>query len=131
MVILGGRIPSDPHLRRWMLFVDGENLTIRSQEWAKARDFRLIEGGYYLSNIFVWIPGAKANTALTNTENSPLEVQPHAIRSYYYTNVVGDEQKLLAVRRALWELGFHPEVFKKLKQEQKAKELILPSQRIS
>jgi uncharacterized LabA/DUF88 family protein len=117
----GIRVPSDPHLRRWMLFIDGENLTIRAQEWAKVKGFPLIEGGYYLPNVFVWIPGAKANTALTNTGNPPLEIQPYAIRSYYYTSVVGDEPKRSAVRRALWELGFHPEVFKKTKQDQKAK----------
>lgn len=122
MAIISGPPPSDPHLRRWMLFVDGENLTIRAQEWAKAKDFRLTEGKYYLPNVFVWMPGVKANVALINkTEDVPLEVQPYPIRSYYYTSVVGDEQKLLAVRRALWELGFHPEVFKKTRQVQKAK----------
>jgi hypothetical protein len=27
--------PADPHLRRWMLFVDGENFTMRAQKLAE------------------------------------------------------------------------------------------------
>jgi hypothetical protein len=38
-------IPSDPHLRRWMMFVDGENLTIRAQRLAQHKGIQLREGG--------------------------------------------------------------------------------------
>lgn len=108
--------PIDPHLRRWMLFVDGENLTIQAQKWVTAKGFSLTEGEHYLPNVFVWMPGIKASAALTNKENSShLQVQPHAVRAYYYTSLVGNDQTVLEVRRALWKLGFHAEVFKNQK----------------
>jgi NYN domain len=111
----------DPHLRRWMLFVDGENFTIRGQKFARDKGVRLEEGSEYCPNVFLWMPGVKPTVALTNTQDEPLQVQPNAIRSYYYTSVTGDEPRVLSVRQALWSLGFHPEVFKKLKNSEKAK----------
>jgi hypothetical protein len=84
-----------------MLFIDGENLTIRAQEFAERHALVLREGAYFARNIFVWVPNFKANVALTNTKNVSLEVQPHSIRSYYYTSLVGDESKILSVRRCL------------------------------
>jgi len=58
---------------------------------------------------------------LTNAENVKLQVQPHAIRSFYYTSVVGDDNRLQEVRHQLWGLGFNPRVFKKSRKEEKAK----------
>jgi hypothetical protein len=51
--------PIDPHLRRWMLFVDGENLTLRAQELAKQKDFQLMEGPAYAKDVYVWMPGVQ------------------------------------------------------------------------
>jgi hypothetical protein len=113
--------PSDPHLRRWMLFIDGENFTLRAQKLAQERGVTLTEGPNYMRDVFVWLPGLRPTTAITNTENTPLQVQPHAVRAHYYTSVVGDDQKVQEVRNALWSLGFHPEVFKKSRKEEKAK----------
>ena len=113
--------PIDPHLRRWMLFVDGENFTIRAQKLARERKVTLKEGPEYCPDVFVWIPNTKPTLALTNNEDTPLKVQPHAVRAYYYTSVMGDEQKVASVRQALWSLGFHAEVFKKQRKEEKAK----------
>lgn len=101
----------DPHMRRWMQFVDGENFTIRAENLAKKKNIRLEEGNFYLRDVFVWIPKWKATQA--PIADIPVPLQPHAIRSYYYTSVVGDTDKLLEVRQYLWNLGFHPEVFKK------------------
>ena len=53
--------------------------------------------------------------------HAPLPVQPAAIRAHYYTSAVGDENKLEELRQHLWEIGFHGEVFKKEKQQQKSK----------
>ena len=39
--------PIDPHLRRWMLFVDGENLTLRAQQLAAERQLTLSRGPTY------------------------------------------------------------------------------------
>jgi uncharacterized LabA/DUF88 family protein len=113
--------PVDPHLRRWMLFVDGENLTIRAQKLASDKGVSLQDGAEYRKNIFVWIPGVKATHALTNTADSPMKVQDHAVRAYYYTSLTGDEPQMLSVKQALRSLGFHPEVFKKSRAQEKAK----------
>jgi uncharacterized LabA/DUF88 family protein len=111
----------DPHLRRWMLFVDGENFTIRAQKLASDNGVALHEGREFRRDIFVWMPGVSPTSALTNTDYAPLKVQPNAIRSYFYTSVTGDDTKVLSVRQALRSLGFHPEVFKKQKDQAKAK----------
>jgi hypothetical protein len=121
MVEVNTRFPVDPHLRRWMLFVDGENFTIRGQQFAHDKGVSLEEGSEYCHNVFLWMPGVKPTAALTNTWGAPLLVQPQAIRSYYYTSVTGDEPRVRSVRKALRSLGFHPEVFKKLKKSEKAK----------
>lgn len=111
----------DPHLRRWMLFVDGENFTIRAKKLASVKGVALHEGREFLRDVFVWMPGVSPTSALTNTDYAPLKVQPNAIRSHYYTCITGDDAKVLSVRRALRSLGFHPEVFKKQKDQSKAK----------
>ena len=113
--------PSDPHLARWMLFIDGENLTLRTQQLAKDNSIDLKEGPYFSRNVFIWMPNVTANQALTNIEKVPMQLRPNSIRSYYYTSLEGDDGKISSVRRALWELGFQPEVFKKSKQGQKGK----------
>jgi uncharacterized LabA/DUF88 family protein len=48
-------------------------------------------------------------------------VQDHAIRANYYTSLTGNDLKILSVKQALRALGFHPEVFKKVRREEKAK----------
>jgi hypothetical protein len=112
------RLPSDPHLRRWMMFVDGENLTIRTQRLAADSGVRLVVGGHFMTDTFVWLPGVRGTQAVTP---GYLELQPHAIRASYYTNVGGDDDKIWAVREQIRELGFSPHVFKKGRREDKAK----------
>lgn len=111
--------PSDPHLRRWMLFVDGENLTIRAQGLAEQKALTLTAGEYYEKDVFVWFPGIPARTRLF--PEPPLKLQPTAIRSYFYTSVTGDERRITGVREALWQLGFQPEVFKKASKTRNTK----------
>ena len=117
----GIKLPSDPHLRRWMLFVDGENFTLRAQKIAENNALELVEGPNFMRDIFVWLPGLRPTTAITNTESTPMQVQHHAIRAYYYTSVMGSDDKVQAVRNALWSLGFQPQVFKKSRKDEKAK----------
>jgi hypothetical protein len=81
-----------------MLFVDGENLTMRAQKLASDNAANLQEGVEYRKNVFVWFPGLKATPALTNTRDSPMKVQDHAIRAYYYTSLTGDESLILSVK---------------------------------
>ncbi len=42
---------------RWMLFVDGENFTIRAQELAERQKITLVEGPYFKRDMFAWVPG--------------------------------------------------------------------------
>jgi uncharacterized LabA/DUF88 family protein len=104
-----------------MLFVDGENFTIRAQELASANSLQLTEGSLFQRDVFIWLPNVKPTAALVNNENTPIHVQPHAIRAHYYTSVFGDDQKVASVRLALWSLGFNAEVFKRSRKDQKAK----------
>jgi hypothetical protein len=46
-----------PPQHKWMLFVDGENFTIRGQELADKRSIVLTEGRYYCKDTFLWVPG--------------------------------------------------------------------------
>jgi hypothetical protein len=80
--------PVDPHLRRWMLCVDGENLTMRAQKLASDNAVSLQEGAEYRKNVFVWCPDLQATLALTNTYDSPMKVQDHAIRAYYLSRSI-------------------------------------------
>jgi uncharacterized LabA/DUF88 family protein len=111
----GLALPSDPHLLRWMLFVDGENFAIRAKAFAAARSIDLVEGENYQRDVFVWLPGVACNRPLTN--NNPQaavpEVRKTAVRAYYYTSCAGDHDKLRNVEQSLWNLGFTPRVFKK------------------
>jgi len=101
---------------RWMSFVDGENLTIRWQEKAKKSGFELTEGSHYKKDVFVWSMDLFKNLL------GPLNLHPReAIRHYYYTSVVGDDQELNSVKEALYGLDFDPVVFKKIRNNQKAK----------
>jgi len=104
-----------------MLFVDGENFTMRAQNIAQDNHIILIEGPYYSRDVYIWLPGLRSTTAITNTEHTRLHVQPHAIRSHYYTSVLGDDNKVIETKESLWAIGFSPEVFKKSRREEKAK----------
>jgi len=105
-----------------MAFIDGENFTIRGQEAAKAYGFKFTEGPYYLKDVFLWMLLAQNPAArrLFVTAHQP-SLDNYAIRSYYYTSIVGDDDKRKSVHQALWDLGFSPRVFKKDKSSQKSK----------
>jgi uncharacterized LabA/DUF88 family protein len=121
MPMSGIRVPSDPHLRRWMMFVDGENLTIRVQRFAQDKDVPLQEGPYYMRDVLVWLPELEATTRLLYREDGPEELQLLGVRAYYYTSTTGDEDKIRSIREALWDIGFQPEVFKKPRKRDRTK----------
>jgi len=104
-----------------MLFVDGENFTLRAQELAKQKGLKLtVDPTNYLQDVFVWIPKwhplrAPSYSRFFSVENSL------GTRAYYYTSVVGDEAKIDSVRHSLRTLGFDPQVFKKLSGAAKSK----------
>jgi len=102
-----------------MLFVDGENFTIRGQKLAADKDVKLEAGDNYIKNTYLWIPGIKATQNLVHRDIFPL--QPQAVRAHYYASAVGDEPRLMEVSTKLWERGFTPHVFKKDKDSARTK----------
>ncbi len=96
--------------RRWMLFVDGENLAIRAQQFAAVNKAKLREGPHYYPDVFIWPPDRPSRQVFSSLAEL---LQPDAIRAYYFTSAVGDEPGLLKIREGLWAMGFQPEVFKK------------------
>jgi uncharacterized LabA/DUF88 family protein len=101
---------------RWMLFVDGENLTIRAQEFAKQDSLNLPDADRYLTDVFIW----PQHWNPLAPHIFPVKGVP-AVRAYYYTSVIGDPPKLVTVREALRKLRFDPQVFKKDSRQNKSK----------
>ncbi len=105
---------------RWMMFVDGENLTIRAKEALPAKALEEVNSGrfpqYYERDVFLWVPyTSDARSPQLSTVHVP-ESGFLAIRSYFYTSVVGDDDKLDDIRLRLKALQFEPRVFKKSKE---------------
>jgi uncharacterized LabA/DUF88 family protein len=115
---IGGGMRTD--LKRWMLFVDGENLVMRAQEFAEEHGLGLDEGRYYNRDVFVWFPHNPGTHHWPYSSNT-LPLESSAVRSYYYTSVTGDDKRLEQVREQLWSLDFQPEVFKRTIKGVKAK----------
>lgn len=101
-----------------MLFVDGENLTIRGQKVAADNTLTLKEGPYFKKDCLIWLPNVNAIQAVIA---SPNQLQYCALRAYYYTSLVGDEPTIDSSRKQLRELGFDPQVFKRDSEQKKAK----------
>ena len=98
------RFEIDGSLSRWMCFVDGENLTMQAQAFAKAEGLALNEGPHFQRKTFVWVPEARPIDVILHDRHYGSYSRP--VRSYYYTSVVGD---VAPVRERLWQIGFHPE----------------------
>jgi uncharacterized LabA/DUF88 family protein len=105
-----------------MIFVDGENLTIRAQEWTASAGLELQEGPMYRKDTFIWIPPHIANQSRPDLFLWHDEwIGGSPVRSFYYTSVHGSHELVDDVKAALWTIGFQPEVFKKVRRESKAK----------
>jgi uncharacterized LabA/DUF88 family protein len=102
-----------------MVFVDGENLAIRAKAFAASRQIDLRPGPEYEPDVFVWMPETSPLKWLSGTESAAL--RSLATRAYYYTSATGDTDRIEAIRRALWDLRFQPEVFKRKDKDKKAK----------
>jgi len=114
-------IPDDPTSLRWMLFVDGENFTIRAQAVAQARSLALKPGQYWMADTFVWLPDWPATSGFSFTGVSAIGVRRLATRAYYYTSVRGDAPLMDDTKEHLWQLGFTPSVFRRPSGDRKAK----------
>jgi hypothetical protein len=106
-----------------MLFVDGENLTLRAQALvASMAKFSLPPGPLYREDVFVWLPRTACEHGAADLSIfHDVHLGGPPLRSIYYTSLVGDEETLQKVRTDLWTLEFQPEVFKKTARDQKAK----------
>ena len=92
-----------PHTKA-MIFVDGENLTIRFKEILGEKTPEAHVN--YMRDVYVWSKYA----------NIPHHINCEVIRKYYYTAVQGDDNKQKEVIRCLKEIGIEsPMIFKKPK----------------
>ena len=96
----------------WMMFVDGENLTIRAQEAAPDFGVKFEEGSLWKKDTFIWVPQLQGDRVFDLLERHLRRV---SVRSNYYTFLQGDDDTINAVRESLWNLNFNPHVFKKTK----------------
>jgi uncharacterized LabA/DUF88 family protein len=94
---------------RWMLFVDGENLTIQAQ---KNFGSRLTPGAYYKQDVFVWFPEQRATGSMFGSNYAP-DLYGESVRAHYYTSLTGTDEDIAAVRAGLRKIGFEPRVFKR------------------
>jgi hypothetical protein len=104
-----------------MLFVDGENFTIRAQAVAQERNFSLQKGRFWMPDTFVWLPDWPATSGFGFTGVSATALRRLAIRAHYYTSARGDQPKVAEIKESLWSLGFTPSVFQRLSGDRKAK----------
>jgi uncharacterized LabA/DUF88 family protein len=109
-------------LPRSILFVDGENLVFRYQAMLAA-GCTPVDDISHLPDVFAWPPQVTRSFGLLNV-----------VRAYYYTSVVGDDDRLVDVRRVIagsmfasdYETGriegqLVPVVFKKKREARKEK----------
>jgi len=107
-----------------MLFVDGENLTIRAQELAVTRGVELTAGPHWRRDVFVWLPDVTFATQLSSRiafGTAWDDFSRSGVRAYYYTSLTGDDSAIAEVREQLWTLGFDPSVFKKASRTRRSK----------
>jgi len=94
-----------------MLFVDGENITIRAQKHAEENN-RVIPSTapVYLKDVYFW-PADIFGDPSRVAQFYP-NLQDFGRRSCYYTSARGSDEKLDEIRHALRDVGFRPTVFK-------------------
>ncbi len=107
--------------RKWMLFVDGENFTIRGQNKAAELNQSLKEGPYFKKDCFLWMPNPRPLHRPFSATGESDVLESTGLRAYYYTSVVGSDEVVTGVRESLWTIGFTPKVFKKPSGDRKSK----------
>jgi len=96
-----------------MLFVDGENLTIRGQEFASKNHLTLKEGPYWKKDVFLWMANPRPLQRPYCITGEVEALESEAIRAYYYTSLIGSPDDLENAEISLRKIGFAPKVFKK------------------
>ena len=70
--------------KRWMTFIDGDNLTIRAQKLVARRNITMNPGEqerFWKQNAFIWLPGYPGTHGLVQGGQPVLEWS--AVRAYY------------------------------------------------
>jgi hypothetical protein len=106
-------------LKRWMMFVDGENLAIRAKNLAAATGTTIPVGRWYKEDVWFW-PENENPTEWGSRSTFGGWSRRHlgigaAERCYYYTCTPGDDPAVNDVHDALASLGFSPTVIRKPK----------------
>lgn len=102
-------------MSRWMLFVDGENLSIEGEKVARDRNKNLVKGGQFRPGVYLWPTGATATTRRISVYQLRIEPDAQAIRAFYYTTMSGTDEERISASEALWQMGFTPRIFPKRK----------------
>ena len=105
--------------KSWMMFVDGENLTIQAQNLAASKGLKMVAGlPNYREGSFIWFRNGVAKAARFNAVPRLAE---SALRAYYYTSLVGSDPEMQSLKGQLRAMDFDPEIFKKFKGEARPK----------
>ncbi len=107
--------------RRRMLFVDGENFTIRGQEFASKNNLGLKTGDYWKKDCFLWMPNPRPLKRPHCITGEVEALEPDGIRAYYYASLQGDYPEIDQTEISLRRIGFAPKVFKKEDKQKKSK----------
>lgn len=110
--------------KAWMMFVDGENFTIRAEERARRLNVSLkVFARFYEKSVCFW---SKHHMHLRGDEwSSPAHLISRAERYYYYTSVQGDTVKVDEIRDLLKKHHFSPVVIKKIGDRSKGVDISL------
>jgi uncharacterized LabA/DUF88 family protein len=104
-----------------MVFVDGENLTLRGQEFASKNTLTLSAGNYWKKDCFLWMPNPNPLKRPHCTTGEVEALEPDGIRAYYYASLQGDYPEIDQTEKLLRTIGFAPKVFKKEDKQRKSK----------
>ncbi len=102
-----------PPTKRWMAFVDGENLTIRAQEIAQEMNVNLKEKCHHARGVYVW-PKNWHPILPTQYGFQREDLLPRGTRCHYYTSLTrAQEGQVDPTSDKLREMGFLPCIFRK------------------
>jgi uncharacterized LabA/DUF88 family protein len=104
-----------------MLFVDGENFTIRGQEFAQAKTLEFVPGKYWLPDVYLWFPSNPSSGGSVFQGLYPDRPVGPPQRAHYYTSAVGSDDTLNDIRERIWRLQFSPSLFKKSSRDKPSK----------
>ncbi|MFN8676124.1 MAG: NYN domain-containing protein [Thermomicrobiales bacterium] len=101
----------------WMMFVDGENLTIRGTKCLQLSGIEPEAGEFYSPGIYLWAPVTDVLRSPEFVDSALPYLSPWGIRAFYYATAPGDAGALSDVSRALRSMKFAPRVFHKQKSK--------------